>query len=517
MNRQTMTRYAPIGLYIAVLAAVVSAGLYIVQREWNLALQISLGLIVVGLAIFVFLDPDRVRRALTGRQARYGSNALVLTIAFIGILVVVNVLAYQNGKRWDLTEDKQFTLAPETLDTLQSLPEKVTATAFFTQRVPSDTAKGLLDQYKFNSNGNFDYTFVDPEADPLAAQSANITRDGTVVVRMGDQQESVTTVTEQELTGALVHLINPTSESIYFLIGHGEYSPDDTGDQSLSQIKGTLESKNYKVSTLNLLATNQIPDDARVIVVAGPKKPVSQGEVDQLDTYLKNGGSLIVMEEPIPTTDFGDAPDPLADYLAQNWGVTLGKDIVVDLSSNQPFVSYAASYADHPITQKMQSMVSVFPTARSAQAGSAPEGVTSSNLVMTAQNSWAETNLAGLNDPNSQIGFDDGVDVPGPVSIAAVAENTSTNTRLVIFGDADFPVNANVGAYGNSDLFVNSIDWAAKQENLINLTPKQNTNRLIVPPQRITMNLILLGSVFILPGLPLLAGVVVWIQRRRRG
>ena len=86
-----------------------------------------------------------------------------------------------------------------------------------------------------------------------------------------------------------------------------------------------------------------------------------------------------------------------------------------------------------------------------------------------------------------------------------------------MFGDADFPVDANVAAYGNSDLFVNSLDWAAKQENLINLTPKQNTDRLMVPPQRVTMNLILLGSVFILPGLPVLAGIVVWIQRRRRG
>ena len=517
MNKQTMTRYAPIGLYLAILAAVASAGLYIVQREWNLPLQISLGLIVIGLALFTFLDPDRVRQMLTGRQARYGSNALVLTIAFIGILVVVNVLAYQNGKRWDLTEDKQFTLAPETLDTLKSLPEKVTATAFFTQRIPSDTAKGLLDQYQFNSNGNFEYTFIDPEADPLAAQNANITRDGTVVLRMGDHQEAVTTVTEQELTGALVRLINPTSEAVYFLIGHGEHSPDDTGDQSLSQIKTTLESKNYKIATLNLLATNQIPDDARVIVIAGPKKPVSQAEVDLLDSYLTNGGSLIVMEEPLPTTDFGDAADPLADYLVQKWGVTLGKDIVVDLTSNQPLAPYAASYANHPITQKMQSLTSQFPTARSVVVGTPPDGVTSTNLVLTAQQSWAETNLAGLNDPNSQIGYDDGVDLPGPVSIAAVAENTSTNTRLVIFGDSDFPVNANVSAYGNSDLFVNSVDWAAKQENLISLTPKQNTSRLLVPPQRITMNLILLGSVFILPGLPVLAGIIVWIQRRRRG
>jgi len=72
-------------------------------------------------------------------------------------------------------------------------------------------------------------------------------------------------------------------------------------------------------------------------------------------------------------------------------------------------------------------------------------------------------------------------------------------------------------AYANGDLFVNSVDWAAKQENLINLTPKNSTQRLLLPPQQVTMNLILLGTVFILPGMVLLSGITVWLERRRRG
>ena len=181
-------RFAPFALYLSILAAIVSAGLYIVFREFNLPLQISLALVVLGLAIFVILDPERSRQALTGRQARYGSNAVVMGLAFIGILGVVNYLIYQNPKRWDLTENQQFTLAPETLDTLNTLPEPVNATAFFTQRTPSDTAEGLLDQYKFKGDGQFDYQFINPEADPVAAQQAEITRDGTVVLRMGERQ-----------------------------------------------------------------------------------------------------------------------------------------------------------------------------------------------------------------------------------------------------------------------------------------------------------------------------------------
>jgi ABC-type uncharacterized transport system involved in gliding motility auxiliary subunit len=267
-------RLAPLGLYLAGLAVLASAGLYIVYREWNLPLQISLGVIVLGLALFAVLDPARVRTALTGRQARYGSNALILSIAFFGILVVVNYLVYQNPKRWDLTEDQQFTLAKETLDTLQKLPQPVTVQGFFTPRTSSEEAEGLLNQYKFHAQGKFDYEFINPLEEPGVAQAANVTTDGSLVLRMGDRHETVSFASEDELTGALVRMMGE-KVTVYFLTGHGEYSPDDSGDQGLSQLKSALTDKNYTVKSLNLLTDKQVPEDARVVVIAGPSKPLT--------------------------------------------------------------------------------------------------------------------------------------------------------------------------------------------------------------------------------------------------
>lgn len=515
-------RFAAIGLYIAGLAGLVSLGLYIVFRKFDLSLQISLGMVVVGLALFAILDPEQVRVALTGRQARYGSNALVMTLAFIGILGVVNYLVYNHSQRWDLTENKQFTLAPETVATLNELPQKVQAIAFFTPRFNSDTAQGLLDQYKFHGDGNFDYQFIDPEANPILAQQDNITRDGTIVLQMGNKQEQVTLITEREITAGLVRLISTGPRTIYFLTGHGEYSPDDTGDRSFSQIKAILESKNYTVKSFNLLAENKIPEDAQVVVIAGPMKPVSQAEVEQIKAFVDGGGKLIVMEEPLPVTDFGQDPDPLADYLAQSWGITLGKDIVVDQTSNNPLFAVANQYADHLITQKMQGLVTFFPTARSVTISGDQSGSTDVELVYTATQSWAETDLTTLaassqDGQSLQVNPDQGVDLMGPVSIAASGENQSNNSRVVVFGDSDFASDNFYNLYGNGDLLVNSIDWVDEQENLINLTPKDNIQRLLIPPQPYAMNLILLGTVFLLPGSVLLAGVVVWYQRRRRG
>jgi ABC-type uncharacterized transport system involved in gliding motility auxiliary subunit len=88
---------------------------------------------------------------------------------------------------------------------------------------------------------------------------------------------------------------------------------------------------------------------------------------------------------------------------------------------------------------------------------------------------------------------------------------------LVVFGDADFAIDANFGYLGNGDLLVNSIDWAAEQENLINLTPRAPTQRLLALPQTLTRGLLLLGAVFVPAGLVLVGGIATWVSRRKRG
>jgi len=510
-------RFAPLGLYLSLLALLVAISLYIIQREWNLYLQISLALVVLGLAIFAILDPQKVREAFTGRQVRYGSNTFILSVAFIGILVVANYLSFSNSKRWDLTEDKQNTLADETLATLETLPEGVQAQAFFTPRLSSENAKSLLEQYKFASQGKFEYSFIDPETDPIAAQQAKITRDGTIVFRMGDRQELVELVNEKEMTGALVRLMSDEVRAVYFLTGHGERNPDGTDNDAYSSVKTVLESKNYKVELLNLLSTNSIPEDAKVIVIAGPQQPVSSQEVAMFKDFLANGGSLVVMEEPIPVTQFGEQADPLADYLMDDLGITLGKDIIVDLSSQQPFVAVANQYGDHVITSKLEGLVTFFPTSRSVQITSQISEIKSVGLVITSNQAWAETDLANLNDPNNQIQADEGIDLIGNVPLAAAVERDDGSQRVAVFGDVDFAANAQFTQYGNGDLLINTIDWASEQENLINLTPKDSTQRILITPQRYTLGLILFSSVFLLPGVVLISGVIVWVQRRKRG
>jgi ABC-type uncharacterized transport system involved in gliding motility auxiliary subunit len=528
-------RYAFVGLLIALLGCVGSAvaGLVLGAYKLNLFptlqpghlntyLYAALAVLVAGICIYGILDPDQVRRFLSGRQARYGSNAVITAAAFIGILIVVNLLAFQNPwKIVDATEDKQNTLAPETLQALATLPGKVDATAFYSSRLSPETAQRLLQNFKTNSQGKFDYRFVDPETDPLAARQAGVTGDGKILLTLGDHKEIASNADETELTRSLIRLISPNPRAVYFLTGHGEPELEGSGDGSLSIAKQTLESKNYTVKPLNLISAGQIPGDALAVIIAGPRKPLLDSEVALLRTYVNKGGSLVVMEDPVIFTEFADAPDPLAAYLAGAWGIQLDNDVVIDLENSQNLlqaISDPRTRANHPITQNMTiNYLVILPQARSLSLTSQPDGVTQTPLIFTTENSWGESQFTSAE--GSKVSFDASQgDIQGPLNLAIAAENANTTGRVVVFGNSIFATDGGFDAYGNGNIFINSVDWAAEQENLIQITPRQSIERTFNPPGSPAAAIsLLLGPIFVIPGLILAAGVSSWVARRRRG
>ncbi len=510
-------KLAPYGLVLSGLGLLAAGVFYILHRSFDLGVQISLGVVALGIALAVLLDPGRARAALTGRQARYGSNALVMTLAFTGILVVMNFLVYKNPVRWDMTQDREFTLSKETVQILESLPEPVTVEAFFTAQYPSETASKLLSSYKYASKGKLDYQFIDPVQNPVEAQAAKVTRDGTIVLKMGQNQEQITYADEQDISAALLKLANPGERAVYFLTGHGEYSLDSSGDYLYTTVRATLENKNYTVQTLNLAASPKVPENARAVIVAGARKPLTDAEVASLKTYQEAGGALVVLSEPNLDPSNASQKDPLADYLLSAWGIQLDNDLIIDPQVNPPVVAVAdpAQYGQHPITQKLQQMTTLFPSARSLQIKTSDPSISVETLIQTYSTAWGETDLAGVQQ--SQLVFDPAKDLQGPLVLAAAGTNNTTRARLVVIGDADFASDTEFGSYANGDVIVNTVDWAAEQENLLNLTPKTTTQRVMLPPQNFSTGLVFLLSVILTPGAILAAGILTWLQRRRRG
>jgi ABC-type uncharacterized transport system involved in gliding motility auxiliary subunit len=191
---------------------------------------------------------------------------------------------------------------------------------------------------------------------------------------------------------------------------------------------------------------------------------------------------------------------------------------VIDLNSPQPTTAVSAMYsASHAITRNMNNLVTYYPDTRSLTAASSVKDVTLTALVQTNERSWGETDFKSLTQGGSQVGLDPTTEKQGPLSLAIAGENATTKGRVVVFGTSNLAIDQMFDAYGNGDMFVNSVDWAAEQENLANITPKTPTQRQFNPPQPFQWLAILLGSVFIIPGLVVMAGVSTWLSRRRQG
>ena len=522
MNTSNLKRYAPVVAVIG-LAGLLAAGvLWLLRREVDVAVQASLAVGLLGLALALLFNPGAVQTWLLGRQARYGGNVLVMVAALIAILVLANYLVRQNPQRWDLSDDQRNTLSAETLAMIKALPAPVKAIGFYTAEMFSSqaTAQTLLDRYRIESGDRITIEFHDPLADLALAQSYNVTQDGTLILELGEQREMVSFASEAEITGALSRLMNPVVRIVYYATGSGERDFEGTEQTSFSQVGDLLGNQNYELRPINLALTATVPSDATVLVVAGSQVPVSAEVTQVIKAYVDGGGTLLVLSDPpIQYQQPISVTEPLADYLRADWGIDLGRDVVLATQSSlqdQPYTVFAGDYGTHAITQDFRTIGSLYDFARSitlTDAQSANPAISVTPLVVAGPDAWGETTLDDATRP-AQL---DPEDVQPTVNLAVVGENSATGARVVVFGDTDFASNAWASQGADGRLFVSSVNWASNDEDLISITPRVPTTRSMTPLDRAGLNLIAFVTAIAMPFAVLIIGGVVWFQRRRRG
>ncbi len=518
LTAEARTRWARWALSVGVLALLFAGGAYFVVREWSLWVRVPLGVALTGLGFSLLLDPALPQRLWKRPGAQYGTHALLTLTAFTGILVLVNLLPYWFPQRWDWTEEKRHTLAPEIQELLRRIPEPVTAYAFFTPQTDPSLARDLLENFAYYGGDRFRYEIIDPLTKPGLAQKYGVTRDGTVVLVLGDRYEQVTFLTEEELARALVRLLHPERRTVAFLTGHGERDIQGQDERGYARLRQELEAKNYHVRTLDLaLEGYQVPEGVQVIVVADPQRPLEAQEMEALKAFVDAGGSLVLwLNTPVESPE-GVSP-ALTAYLQETWGLLVQDTVIVDPSSPQPGIALAAQYAQHPITERLQGWRTYFPLARTLDAvETLPEGVSLMPLVVTSPQAWGETDLAPLQEETGgDVAFDPETDIAGPLVVAVAAEGPS-GARLVVVGDADFAANLYYGELGNGLLAMNMVDWAAEQEDLINITPRTQIQRRLNVPSAAFLNLLTLTTACLLPAGVVVLGAGVWAYRRMRG
>jgi gliding motility-associatede transport system auxiliary component len=225
--------------------------------------------------------------------------------------------------------------------------------------------------------------------------------------------------------------------------------------------------------------------------------------------------------------------------LLKEWGITMGHDVVLDVSGvgqilgTDASVPVATNYPEHPITKDF-TLFTAFPLAQSVKgdSGSIPTAATQ-NLIQTSERSWSESDVKSV-AAGGKISLDeasgdhkgpivialtfqmDAPDAPASAAPAPAAGDTAPpkpQMRVVVVGDSDFASNAAAGIQGNTDLFVNINNWLTQQEDLISIHPRAEDDRrisLTADQQRRIYWL----SLLIIPGLILGSGVYTWWQRR---
>jgi ABC-type uncharacterized transport system involved in gliding motility auxiliary subunit len=164
------------------------------------------------------------------RNARYGTIAAVSVIVVLGILVAVNYLSDRRNKRWDLTENKQYSLSEQSMKLLGSLksPAKFMV---FDQAQSLDRFRPRLQAYEYGSS-QVDVDYVDVDKDPVKTKEYKVDTYGTIVIEYMGRTERATTDSEQDITNALIKVVNPTAKKVYFLSGHGEKDPASADKRS---------------------------------------------------------------------------------------------------------------------------------------------------------------------------------------------------------------------------------------------------------------------------------------------
>jgi gliding motility-associatede transport system auxiliary component len=522
--------------WLGVVLVFAAVAIRFTRPEWQ---QWYNGLALAGLActlLYILSQWREVARSFSGRQARLGSLVVASVLVVLGILVAINYLASRHNKRWDLTASKQFSISDQTKKVVQGLQKPVHIRVF-------DRTEGFarfrerLDEYQYASK-QVSVEYLDMERRPALANQFQVQTPGTVVMEYEGRTEKVTSDGEQELTNGLIKLVQGKQPKVYFVQGHGEKSTEGSERGGYSTIAAALTSDNFLNDKLVLAQQKEVPADASILIVAGPKTDFFPAETDMLKRYLAKGGKVLFMLDP---PDRADAPEVTnLAALLKDWGIEIGTNIVVDVSGmgqllgTDVSVPVAAKYEPHPITERFN-LLTAFPLARSVTAvAGGTGGHTAQNLVDTSPNSWAESNIKELTTTGKVARELDKGDKAGPVSLAAAvsspvsdtpppaanpadpakgADTAKPETRIAVFGDSDFVTNGYLGIPGNRDLFLNTVNWLAQQENLISIRPREAGSSTLSLTSDAAQRIFWL-SILIIPGLILTAGVQTWWRRR---
>ena len=417
--------------------------------------------ILGGLLLLVYFvrAGQSVDRFLARRSTRAGGTVAGTTFFVIGIAILTNAIANQAGFRLDLTQDRIFTVAPETRAALQRAPEPPEVWVFYPESsAPAIQWRTLLEGAK-DADPRLRVHVVDPAREPMQALRFDLRTYGTVIA-VGERFETVTEVDEEAFVSALVRASRRERPLIGFLEGHGERAMSGPAPEELRNAALALDRRGYRPVNLHLMRGDTL-DSVAVIVVAGPQTPLAPAETESLLVFLGRGGRLLIALDPVSSLDLHGLLIPIGlAYLPQ---------FVSDPESRDPQLLYLRDYSTHPAVKALleQGIQVLFAGTGEILLGKTAPSWKQASLIR----SGSQSRLAVVpeSEPRSRV-----------VAAAAEGSRGAVTARVIVFGDADFMSNRYFDFLGNGDLLLASIEWLSDHESEIALRPRPRTHRPIL-------------------------------------
>ncbi len=422
---------------------------------------------------------------------------ILLTLA---VIVLINYLNINHHIRIDTTQTHIYSLSPKTLTVLNLLKNDINATYFY-RNTPYDATGDILKEYELKSK-KFKLYFYNPDRNPEITSRYGIKSYETLVLSYNDKFKRLDKPNEQDITNAIIQLINDKKKKILFSAGHGEHLPFEYNRNGISKINDLINEQNFKTDTIVLAKSEKISKDYDVLVINGSNKQWTKHELNLLNRYVENGGNLFIN---IDSNVSG------INTVLRKLGVKITDATVIDKTDNLANtgvgITTLINYGFHEITDNFHLMTSFeMPKQILKLSNKESKNYKTTILLSSSTNSWGETGTV-----SDKSVFDEDSDIPGPI-VFGVVINTG-KSKIVLISDSDYATNSYIGFAGNSDLYINILSWLTQQEDLIEIQSKGFAYQIINAPKKIVLFFFAFGVI----GIPLIiitTGIFVWIKKK---
>lgn len=490
-------------------------------------------------------------------------NSTALIIIVIGLLAVVNFFSYNIFYRFDLTQNRDYSLSKASRRAAADLKDIVNVKAYFSADLPPQFLNlrrevgDILDEYVNYAGGKIKVEFIDPKADEATRQELSaagipelqfnaLEKDKFQVVngylgllvKYGEKSQAIPVIEqtkdlEYQITSAIKKLTGVKPPNIGFWQGNGAAKAPEEVSAAYKKL-----AEIYNVSLVNYAADKKIPAELDTLIIIGPKEKFLEDELKALDGFLTSGGSLVILADGVKVGEglLADKNDAGLNKILESYGLKLNENLVLDVNNglasfNQGFVTFSINYPywpkvmkpgfdqNNPAVAGLESLV--LPWASTIDVSlDKTKNLAVSYLAATSDRAITVADNFRL-EPQAQINgeargkFNLAVSLSGRFT-SSFNQASSKDGRLILVGDSDFIRDNFLRNYpDNLVFFQNIIDGLSLGNDLISIRAKGVTERPLKEISEPAKTAVRYFNIFGLTALVMLFGLVRYFLRKK--